>query len=1078
MNYRKKYWTLMSFCVFGCLVVLSGSGMAQGDMAVADLKCEYQVNPLGIDVQKPRLSWLLTSDQRGQRQTAYRILVASGQEVLEKNKGDVWDSGRVESGRSIQIEYSGKSLDSNRQYFWKVKVWGVEDAASEWSDAAHWTMGVLNAEEWQARWIAMPEKTRIPEYNIKDAKWIWGFPAGKPAGDTAPGFCGLFRKFNLPETAAVVAAHLLVTADNFATVELNGKTVAKITQWESGKIVDLKALLVPGLNELKVLAENGGSGMNPAGVICKVTINLADGNVIEIVSDKLWSVAPDSKTGEVLLVNEIAPWGAGPWGAQSKFSGPGEGLPVFRKSFTVANGASRALVNVAGLGHYELFLNGRKVGDHFLDAPWSVYERTVYYSTYDITGLLQQGSNELRIMLGKGFYNTQGDRRVHGVNNTGRLMTILQGQIEYADGRTESIITDESWDAARGPVTHSAILAGSDFDGSEIEPREWVKADVADCPGRLIAAESPAMKMFERLAPVKSAEEPESGVFVYDFGQNLSAIPSIKVRGREGQVVRLTPAEQRHGQSDRHNNGTGRVNQAGVGSPNYYEYTLNGQEIENWQPQFTYGGFQYIELTGAVPQGHPNPGNLPVLEEIKSVHVRSSAEAVGSFACSKPLFEKIDESIDRAVRSNLAHVLTDCPTREKLGWLEVAYLMGPSISRRYDLTRLYAKITRDIRDSQGADGEIYTVAPNYPKFNGGFRYTPEWGAAGVVVPWQLYRWYGDKRVLQENFAAMKTFVDYMKKSGKDLVPAAGLGDWYDYGHGKGSGPAKFTSPELTAMATFYRCAGIVADSAKVLEKEDDLRTYRKLADDIRVQFNRKFYVGDGEYRNHGSPQTANAMALVTGLCEAANEQAVLDAILKDLKKRNYQQTAGDVGFHYLVEALSRYNCNETVYKMLDRNTEGSYGFILDRGWTSLPEAWDANTGASMNHCMLGHIQQWFYCDLLGIRQADDSAGFREIIIKPAFETGLEWAKGHYDSVNGRIGVDWKKEDGRLHLKVVIPVNTTAVVYVPCQDVSNLMEGGQSLTRAGGIEFLGMKGDRTLLRVGSGSYAFACRVKRD
>ena len=181
----------------------------------------------------------------------------------------------------------------------------------------------------------------------------------------------------------------------------------------------------------------------------------------------------------------------------------------------------------------------------------------------------------------------------------------------------------------------------------------------------------------------------------------------------------------------------------------------------------------------------------------------------------------------------------------------------------------------------------------------------------------------------------------MKATGKELVPKAGLGDWFDYGHGKRSGPAKFTPPELTAMATFYRCARIVADSAEVLGKDSDVATYRSLTEKIRVQFNRRFYVGNGQYRNNGSPQTANAMALVTGLCEAENEQAVLDAVIADLKKRDYQQTAGDVGFHYLVEALSRYNCNKTVYKILDRNAEGSYGFIIDRGWTSLPEAWDA-----------------------------------------------------------------------------------------------------------------------------------------
>ncbi|MBT3202533.1 MAG: family 78 glycoside hydrolase catalytic domain, partial [Phycisphaerales bacterium] len=570
------------------MVVVTMSGLAGAE--VTGLRSEYQVNPVGIDCKAPRLSWQLDIKERGAQQVAYQVLVASTPELLAQHQGDLWGSGKVESDRAGQVEYSGKPLASHQSCFWKVKVWQAGQLQAQWSKPAKWTTAFLSPNEWRAQWITMPSASK--------------------------------------EQA--------------------------------------------------------------------------------------------------------------------------QGLPIFRKSFAINGGLKRSLVNVSGLGHYELFVNGRKVGDHFLDAPWSLCEKTVYYSSYDITDLLREGENEFRIMLGKGFYNTRGDRRVHGVKEAGQLMAILEARLEYADGNTVAVITDNTWDAASGPIQHSAILAGSDYDARLAEPVAWLKAEETETEAVLRASESPAMKTFERLMPVKPAEEPEPSVFVYDFGQNLSAIPLITVRGKKGQTVRLTPAEQRHGQTDRHNNGTGRVNQAGVGAPNYYEYTLGGESSESWAPQFTYGGFQYLEVTGAVPAGHLNPKNLPVIEEIKSVHVRSSARSVGAFSCSNPLFGKIDKSIDRAVRSNLAHVLTDCPTREKLGWLEVSYLMGPSISRRYDLSRLYAKVTRDIRDSQGKDGAIYTVAPNYPNFRNAFRYTPEWGAAGVILPWQLYRWYGDQRVLQEN----------------------------------------------------------------------------------------------------------------------------------------------------------------------------------------------------------------------------------------------------------------------------------------------------------------------------------------
>ena len=913
------------------MMITTLCGYAHLEAATPDrllsLRCEYRINPLGVEAANPRLSWVMEAGdesgttERGIKQTAYQVFVASTLVLLGKDEGDLWDSGLIKSDASVQVKYSGHPLASHQKVFWKVRV-HTSDGIEVESDVGNWTMGFLSAEDWSARWI--------------------------------------------------------------------------------------------------------GSA----------------------VKDK--------------------------------------GLPVFRKKFVVDEEIRNALVHVSGLGHYELFLNGEKVGNQFLAPAWSVYEKTVYYNTFDLSQLLKHGENEFRIMLGKGFYNTEGDRYMKKViKGRGRLMAILEAHLDYADGRKEVVRTDESWDVASGPITHSGILGGSDFDSRIAEPAKWMNAVEVESAAQLRAAESPAMEKMEALVPVGDPDEPEPGVFVYDFGQNLSAIPSIQVRGEKGAVLRLTPAEQRHGQADRTNNGKGRVNQAGIGSPNYYEYTLNGSGQERWQPQFAYTGFQYLELTGAVPAGYPNPNNLPVLEVIQSVHVRSSARPVGSFSCSNPLWVKIDEIIDRAVRSNLGHVLTDCPTREKLGWLEVSYLMGPALSRRYDLSRLYAKITRDIRDSQGADGAIYTVAPSFPDFSGidwppphgGLHYTPEWGAAGVVVPWQLYRWYGDKAILRENFLAMKAFVDYMKNTSEDLVPKPGLGDWFDYGHGKNLGPSRFTPAKLTAMATFYRCTDIVAKSAEVLGEKDDSENYQNLADDIRSKFNQTYYLGNGQYHNKKSPQTANAMALVTGLCEPENEEAVLDAILADLEKRHYQQTAGDIGFHYLVEALSRNGRHDVLQKVLNRRDKGSYGFFVDKGWTSLPEAWDATTRSSMNHLMLGHIQQWFYYDLLGIQQADDSVGYKHIVIKPAFESEVEWVKGHYDSIYGRISVAWSKKNGACSLNVTIPANTKATIYLPVKNGASVRESGKPAEQAEGVTFLAMEKGGAAIQIGSGKYAFVFKLNQ-
>ena len=757
-------------------------------------------------------------------------------------------------------------------------------------------------------------------------------------------------------------------------------------------------------------------------------------------------------------------------------------LPLLRKTFTLDGPIRRAVVHVCGLGHYELFLNGIKVGDRFLDPAWSVYQKTAYYTTYDVTSSLRPGANVFGVMLGKGFYSTAGDRRVHGVRVRRPLKLVLQAQIELADGSRRSIVTDESWRAIDGPITHCAILGGSDYDARRLpagwaeagfDDSHWRTAAVTDGPGGALRwCSSPPMKVMDVFAPAR-IDEPEPGVFVYDFGQNASAVPRLRVRGAAGQTVRLTPAEQRFGQSERSNDGRGRVNQAGVGKPNYWAYTLRGDAVETWTPQFTYGGFQYLEVTGAVPAGRPNPKGLPVVEALVSCHVRNDAPTVGSFACSDGLLNDIHRLIDWAVRSNLGHVLTDCPHREKLGWLEVSYLMEPSIACRYDIAGFYRKVTSDIRDSQGENGAIYTVAPDYPRFDGGFRYTPEWGAAGVILPWQHYHRYGDRQVLVENYATMKRFVDYMRDTSKDLVPVAGLGDWYDYGHGQGNGPARFTPPELTAMATFYRCTRIVAETAGLLDNESDRADYAALAERIAAKFNATYFNGTDEYANHGSPQTANAMALVTGLVPPEAAEATVGRLVADIRARDNQQTAGDVGFSYLVQALAQHGRHEVLFDIARRCDLGSYGYIRDRDWTSLPEAWDANTNASMNHCMLGHLQQWLYGDLAGI-QCDPDVGFKKIVLRPQLVGDLAWVKASHVCVHGRIASAWERTGETVTMRVTVPVNTTATVYVPAAEASEVSESGRPLDAAAAVRFVRRDGDRAVLEVGSGSYTFVSR----
>lgn len=1027
------------------------------------LHCEYQENPIGIDQCSPRLSWQYPTEKSSFKQTAYQICVE-----------DTWDSGKVNSSDSIQNFYLGKALESNKLYKWKVRVWDQQGQCSDWSSWATFRMGFISPKDWTAKWIKSPANCIEKDQPVlKTAQWIWSATEKQEPLPSPPGSWTFSKTFEV--NTEIKKATLSLAADSIARIELNNIKLDQTEHWQRGIQIDCTKSIQKGQNKLCIEVDNISTCEKIAGVICGLEITFRDGTQKTIVSDKSWSSCK-LDTEDTFYTHELTPWGEGPWGRHIYFDQNRHiAQPIFSKSFDLDKVPTEAITHISGAGQFQLLLNDQQVGDSLIDPPWSVYEKTRYYRSFDIKNFLKTGNNEIRIIMGKGFYNSIGDRIVHHTHRWGEVMAIFEAHLQFSDGEQQSICSDKTWQVGHGPLTHDTMLGGCDYDSRYEKPQELHTALETETPATLRQAESPPMKGFESLPPIKDIEEPEDGVYVYDFGQNLSALPKLKIKGKSGQRIRMTPAEQRHGQTDRKNNGTGLVDQAGVGSPNYFDYTLSGNGSEYWQPPCTYSGFQYLQVEGAVPAGAPNPNKLPVIETLESLHIRSSVSKVGAFSCSNELWNKIDEIIDRAVRSNLAHVLTDCPTREKLGWLEVPYLMGPSISRQYDLSRFYAKITRDIRDTQGSNGTIYTTAPSYATFDPNHRigYTLEWGAAGVVLPWQLYRWYGDARILQENYCMMKSFVNYIHDTSTDLVPKPGLGDWFDYGHGQARGASKFTPPELTAMATFYRCTSILSKTALVLNDKEAHQQYTNLAKNIHQGFNKEFYCGNGEYKNYGSPQTANAMALSLNLCPEDDQRLTLEVLLKDLKERSYQQTAGDVGFHYLIETLSHFNCHDVVSTMLNRRDEGSYGFSIDRGWTALPEAWEAATKESMNHCMLGHAHQWFSHELIGIHQEEESIAFENIIIKPAFVDGVTWAKGHYDSIRGRISSGWTNEKGQIKLNVDIPPNSKATIHLPCNDKQKIWVNKTPIDQSHQMQLSKILNGIAVLTCDSGSFEVIC-----
>ena len=921
------------------LFLLYSAGVLQAQVfSVSELRCEQSQRPLAVDPAGPRLSWQLNADRRGCLQSAYRILVADSPVALADDNGNVWDSGKVFSDRSVLVPYGGPALQPGKAYCWKVQAWDADGNLSPWSLPASFGTGLMSMQDWNgAKWIAME----------------------------------------------------------------------------------------PDVDSLKCIEGNTGK----------------------------W------KDGGPVFDKPVAPYK----------------LPQLRREFTATKPVKRAMAYICGLGQFEMFLNGEKVGDHFLDPAWTKFDKEAQYVAFDITGELRDGKNAVGVMLGNGYYHTPHGRYLKLLFSYGAPKMICKLQIEYADGTAQTVVSDDKWRASESPVTFSSIYGGEDYDASAVQPgwaepgfddRKWKKAVLTQGAGvKLIPQISEPLKVMERIPTVRRFRA-ANGNWVYDLGQNASGIVQLTVRAVTPQSIKLIPGELINDDST--------VNQRASGAPFYHVYTARGDgSSETWHPQFTYYGFRYVEVEGAVPAGESNPGALPEVIDITGLHTRNSAAQVGTFACSDPLFNKIHTLIDWAVRSNMASVLTDCPHREKLGWLEVTHLMGGSIQYRYDMSRLYAKQVNDMRTAQHANGMVPTIAPQYVTFSPDFIDTPEWGSAFVIIPWNLYEWYGDLAPLRDNYERMKRYVDYLGSRADNHIVAYGLGDWYDIGPDR-PGYAQLTSNGVTATAIYYQDVKILERAARLLGKEADVRKYAALASDIKRAFNEKFF-DKKTLKYDRDSQTANSIALHMDLVEPQYKAVVRQNLIDDIRRRGNALTAGDVGYRYVLRALEENDASEVIYDMNSRYDVPGYGYQLAHGATCLTESWQAYREVSNNHCMLGHLMEWLYSGLGGIRQSPGSAGYKEIVIRPQVVGDIHSAAVSFRSPYGLIRSEWSDSPQQYRQRVEIPANTTALVYLPAVDPAAVSESGVPLGEVPGLSVRERGKDYLAVAVGSGIYDF--RVAR-
>ncbi len=884
---------------------------------VTRLRCSERVEPVGVDDPTPTFAWQLQSDRRGVLQTAYQVLVASSAELLELGKADLWDSGRVESEQSRNVEYRGKPLRSSLRCFWTVRVLDEQGEECGRCKPATFVTGLLVEQDWQANWITMDRTDEDP-------------------------------------------------------------------------------------------------------------------------------------------------------------------LPMFRKVFPLTKPVAHAVMHVCGLGQYEMSINGQRIGDREMDPGWTNYRKTCLYSSDDVTGTLQRGENVIGVMLGNGMYNVPGGRYVKFTGSFGPPKLICQMQVTYADGTVEIVSSDKTWKCSPSPIAFSCIYGGEDYDARReqggwnapgFDDKQWSAAVVCDGPGgRLVAQSAPPITVADTLHAAKIVRL-DDGRYEVDCGVNLSARPFIRVKGKAGDQVTITCAEKRGEPWPGHS----------------YTYTLRGakgNDGEVFCPKFTFFSFQYLYVSGVErPEEATGDSGLPLLLDGGSEFLTSSASSVGSFRCSNGLINDIDAMIARSVRSNLQSVLTDCPHREKLGWLEVAHLMGPSILYHYDAQGLYRKICRDTTESQLESGMVPDIAPEYTRFTNGFFESAEWGSASVQLPWLLYRWYGDHDVLDQQYETMARYVHYLADTRNDEgLAKPGLGDWYDWTLEKGHvGPAQLTPPELPATVFLYDNARIMARVAKLTGRDADVVAYERLADQVRRDFLAAYYDSDSKSVSAGS-QAALATALYFGLVPETDREAVMANLVAELERSGYRQSTGEVCFRMLVQTLAEAGRSDLVFRMLNRADPPGYGHMLGLGFKTLSERWD-RPGSSMNHCMFGHAQEWFQKSIVGIQQAPDSVGFKHVVLRPEPVGDLSSASGHFDGPYGRIESRWKIEDGQFEWHVAVPPNTTAEVHVPAANGERVLESGRPAAKTEGVTFLRMAGGtgnspgipRAVFAVGSGKYLFRSQM---
>jgi alpha-L-rhamnosidase len=895
-------------------------GMKQEDLPstslkVSSLDCEYGVNPIGIDAARPRLSWVLEAEKagaRGLKQSAYQILVAASPAKLRAGEGDLWNSGKVDSGMSIQVEYAGKALASRTQCWWKVRVWDQSGKASSWSQPGTWSMGLLHASDWAGHWIS---------------------------GSTS-----------LNDASAVYLRH------------------------------------VAGLPQRPV----------------------------------------------------------------------------------------RATAYICGLGYYQLYLNGQRVGDHVLDPGFTDYDRRVLYVTYDVTNLVRVGENAVGVILGNGWYHPItpdlfGFEKAPWRQPPKLLMNI---DVEFSDGTRQTIASDTSWKWSTGPIVFNCIRAGITFDARANMPgwtaphytdSNWLPAVQVEAPrGELKAQMQPPMRITETVRPVRLTE-PKPHVYVFDLGTDLTGWVKFEAHGEPGQTIVL--------KSDLMLKPDGTVDMKYCHSHTYGRFQTDELILDQHgkgmiEPEFTYHGFRYVEVTGL--------DYRPSLNSLTGVNVHTDWQATGSFSCSNPMINRMQDAIRRTLSESAHSMPGEEPTREKMGWTQDGLNSMDAALYNFRAAAVYTNYLFDMIDAQEPNGHVPPIVPTdgWGRTKpGGAPHDfsdPWWGGTLPYVAWKLYDFYGDRRALEVAYEPMKRWVDYLSMTAKDHLLGWGLGDWLEVGS---RGRPIRTPVTQTSTAGYYYGANAVARAAEVLGKSQDAKTYAHLAEEIKRSFNQHFFnPATGLYAENS--QTSQVLPLSLDMVPEEQRQLVLKGLIEDIHTHKDHMTTGFVGVMPMLHGLADWGYPDLAYTVSMQKDVPGFLQLIAKGEKTVGESVDGIVGTRL-HPFGTCVGSFLYQDIAGIHPDPSSPGFRQIIIRPV-PGNLTWANARYDSIGGPIAVAWKHDANRFVLHVSIPANTAATVYLPANSEQSVTESGRPLSHAPGVKFLQVEENQVKVAIDSGAYDFAVR----